>query len=70
MYKILEKLDMKKVAMRLMFVVVAIMFVTGACSILNKQVGLDDDHPAEELLEEVIKAQTGMDLDLTPESKE
>lgn len=42
----------------------------GGCSYANKKMNLEDDHPAEELLERVIKNETGVDVDLSPSSKE
>jgi uncharacterized membrane protein len=41
-----------------------------ACSPVNKFFGIKDDNVVEEMAEEVIKIRTGLDLDLTPESKE
>jgi hypothetical protein len=42
----------------------------GGCSYVNKKLGLKDDNIAEEIIEEVIKKETGLSIDLTPESKE
>jgi len=42
----------------------------GACSKLNQYIGLPDDNPAEEILEQQIKNETGFEVDLTPESPE
>jgi len=42
----------------------------GGCSQLNKKAGLDDDHIFEEILEHHIEEQTGLDVDLSPSSKE
>lgn len=41
----------------------------GACSFLNKKLGLSDNNIIEEQVEEVIKDKTGLDVDLseTPE---
>lgn len=36
------------------------------CVVLAKYMGLQDDNPIEEAVEEVIKEQTGLDIDLTP----
>lgn len=41
-----------------------------SCSSLNKKAGLKDDNFVEELLEQAIEEKTGLDLDLTPETKE
>ncbi len=42
----------------------------GACSSFNKKIGVADDHFSEEVLEKYIEAKTGLDIDLTPDSKE
>lgn len=70
MMKFIEKFDMKKVIMKLIFTVFIIMVSCGACSVVNKYIGVEDDNPVEELAEELILCQTGMEIDLTPESKE
>lgn len=36
----------------------------------NKIFKLDEDHPIEELVEDVIEDQTGLDIDLSPSSPE
>lgn len=41
-----------------------------SCSTINRQLGIEDDNPIEETVEEVIKSETGLDLDLTPDSPE
>ena len=42
----------------------------GSCSYINDRFGLGDDHFAEEALEDFIKHETGIEIDLTPESPE
>jgi hypothetical protein len=42
----------------------------GGCSHVNKQLGLKDDHYAEEIGEWVIEEYTGLEGDLTPDSPE
>ncbi|NIT58492.1 MAG: hypothetical protein GWN00_20360 [Aliifodinibius sp.] len=44
--------------------------VAGGCSWVNRKVGLEDDHALEEAIEYKIKKETGLDIDLTPESEE
>jgi len=39
----------------------------GACSYINKNLGLEDDNIIEEVFEGVIKHETGIDVDLSPE---
>ena len=40
------------------------------CSYFNRYMGVEDDHFLEELVEEIIEYQTGVDIDLTPVSPE
>lgn len=41
-----------------------------SCSQINGYLGLKDDNVYEEIIEAAIKIETGIDIDLTPESKE
>lgn len=41
-----------------------------SCSTINSYLGLSDDNYAEEAIEAIIKHEVGIDLDLTPSSKE
>lgn len=41
--------------------------MVSACSDFNKSVGLKDDGPIEEHIEQVIKEETGVVIDFTPE---
>ncbi len=41
-----------------------------SCSSINRLLGLKDDNFAEEATEEVIKAKTGLTIDLTPQTPE
>lgn len=49
---------------------VAVLSYCGGCSQINKQLGLKDDHYAEEIGEWVIEEYTGLEGDLTPDSEE
>jgi len=60
----------KDIIVKLVFGVVILSSIVGGCSYLNQRVGVSDDNPIEEYVEEVIKKKTGFDLDLTPNSKE
>lgn len=52
-------------------VLMGITIVTvAACSQINKKLGLPDDNLGEELIEAAIKIETGLDIDLTPDSVE
>lgn len=37
----------------------------GACNMFNEYFNLENDHPAEEILEDVIEHHTGVDIDLS-----
>ena len=52
------------------FVLILLLVFTGACSQLNKKAGLSDNNQIEEKIEELIEEQTGLKIDLTPESPE
>ncbi len=54
---------------RLIMVVVLCTLVFGGCSYLNKKFGLQDDNPIEEAIEDIIEHKTGIEIDLTPETK-
>jgi hypothetical protein len=41
-----------------------------SCSSINKQFGIQDDNPIEETVEEIIKVETGLNIDLTPDTPE
>lgn len=41
-----------------------------SCHYINNRMGLEDDNVIEEVVEDVIEKETGIDIDLTPESAE
>lgn len=55
--------------MRMLFML-WIMIATVGCSAVYAKYNLKDDNMAEEIVESVIEAKTGLDLDLTPNSPE
>jgi|GEM_PF-2550527 len=61
---------LKRYAMRLAIIMTVLVLSITACSYLNKKVGLDDDNIIEESVEGLIEYKTGLDIDLTPGSKE
>ena len=52
------------------FVFIFIASVVLSCSTLNNMFKIKDDHVLEEFSEAIIKKETGLDIDLTPESPE
>lgn len=55
--------------MKVLIGILIVIFIVG-CTALNQRMRLEDDHAGEELIEQVIEAKTGMDLDLSPNSPE
>lgn len=50
---------------------ILIMLMTSSCvSELEKKLNLSEDNLGEEIIEDVIKGRTGLDIDLTPGSVE
>lgn len=54
----------------IVIVIVALAVIAGGCSRINKWFGLADDNIAEECFEGYIEKNTGVDIDLTPDSLE
>lgn len=44
--------------------------VLSSCGYVNDYLGLEDDNWGEEIVEEIIDSQIGVDIDLTPGSPE
>lgn len=57
--------ELKVFLMRISTALVFIALFFGGCHMINKTLGLEDDHFLEELTEEVLKNKTGIDIDLT-----
>lgn len=56
-----------------MYIVLAMLLVSGligGCSLINQRLGLKDDNLIEEAIEQELKDRTGVELDLSPGSKE
>lgn len=47
-------------------VLLALAGIMGGCSYLNRSLGMEDDNPIEQMIEQIIEEKTGIDLDLTP----
>lgn len=56
--------------MKTMLLILGMTLLFLSCSEINKKLGLPDDNLAEEVIEDVIKEETGVDVDLTPDSPE
>lgn len=41
-----------------------------SCTRINKEIGIQDDHPLEEFAEHIIHIETGINIDLSPQSEE
>ena len=68
--KVLLSQNAGEIFMKLMICLALMAGVVGGCSLLNKKIGLADDHVIEELIESHIQENTGLNLDLTPDSEE
>lgn len=56
--------------MKKMIALMALMLSLTSCSSINRYMGWSDDWWGEELFEFGVKTQTGVNVDLTPSSKE
>lgn len=56
----------RSIISRVLLVAIIIMSLLGGCAYCNTQLGLKNDNVFEEAIEEAIKRETGIDLDLTP----
>lgn len=54
------------------FTIIMLLIITmiGSCTYLNERAGIPDDHIFEEMVEDVIRQETGLDVDLSPASEE
>jgi len=66
----LEKTGWENILIKTGIAAIIITGTLGSCHMINQKVGLDDDNIFEERIEEKIKEETGIDVDLTPNSKE
>ena len=67
----LEKInEHKDEIVKLISIFILLGLICGGCHYINQKFNLNNDNIAEEFLEEVIESKTGLDLDLTPNSKE
>ncbi len=55
--------------MTILDVLSILIFLTG-CQTVNDKSGINDDDTIEEVVEEIILKETGVEIDLTPRSKE
>jgi len=65
--------DIKKIERLLMKSIIAFIFIgcaVAGCSYFNKKIGQEDDWFGEEFVERIIENETGIDIDLSPSSKE
>ena len=54
----------------LFIIIVLLICAFGWMAYINCLVGLKDDNPLEEFVEDLVQVQTGMKVDLTPDSIE
>tara|TARA_R110002096_G_scaffold88808_2_gene202741 strand:- start:450 stop:659 length:210 start_codon:yes stop_codon:yes gene_type:complete len=65
-----EKPDGWDIMCRVAVLLILTVAFANGCSYVNEKLGLDDDWIGEEILEQVIEQETGLDLDLSPDSPE
>ena len=56
--------------MRISIVFIIFSIYVGGCSYVNEKLNVDDDGVVEELIEVLIEKETGLNIDLTPKSRE
>jgi len=61
--------DMMKSIFTILMLLSILLLIT-SCSYINSKLGWADDHIGEELVESAIEGKTGLDVDLTPTTKE
>ncbi len=54
----------------ILLVIIFIILVIGGCDLLNEEFGLKDESFIEEMLEDMVRHETKVDLDLTPRTLE
>jgi ABC-type glycerol-3-phosphate transport system substrate-binding protein len=64
------KLTLRKIIMRMIVAMIVFGSVIGGCSQINKKFGVRDNHFLEELAEDFFEKETGIEVDLTPDSPE
>ena len=65
-----ELFDDKDKWIKMFVYMLLVMVLLYSCTECNGYLGLPNDHPVEQMAEHVIKENTGLDVDLTPESPE
>ena len=62
--------DQAKILLSVAILMTLVGILCCSCSYVNQKMGQKDDWLGEELLEAGIKVETGLDVDLTPDSPE
>lgn len=68
--EIYQGLSKENIYMKIGIGCTILILLFGGCHYLNEKIGLKDDNELEEIVEKIIEQKTGLDLDLTPSSKE
>jgi hypothetical protein len=68
--EIYDELLRKNLNMKLPLIAIFLLLISCGCSYINEKMHLKDDNDIEEIVEELIHQKTGLDLDLTPSTKE
>lgn len=65
-----KELDWYDIMCRVATVVIILGSLVGGCTAINRSLGLKDDNPVEEFIEDQIEDHTGIEIDLSGASKE
>lgn len=68
--EIYNELLRKNFEMKLTMIAIILLLISCGCSYINEKINLKDDNDIEEVVEQLIYQKIGLDLDLTPKSKE
>ena len=65
-----DEIDWNCIMCRMTLFFVVMVVVGNGCTYINQKMGLEDDNPVEEYIEELIEDHTGVDVDLSGGSPE
>jgi len=66
----LSRTGMDKILIKITIAAIVLVCILGGCQALNDKFGLEDDNLIEEMIENKIEEHTGLDIDLSPATKE
>ena len=54
----------------IVLIIPLILYILSSCSYINSKFNLEDDNIAEEIIEQLVESQIGLDIDFSPSSAE